>query len=216
MRRIAFTPEAIEALKHERMHHPHPRVQQKMWAVYLKAEKLRHEDVCRIVDISENTLRSYLDEFIEGGVEKLKRVPFHKPVSALDARQDTLEAHFRREPPASVAHAQALIADLTGIDRGPTQVRRFLHRMGMKFRKVAAVPAKADPAAQEEFKKNSWSRGWSKPKRARAGSSSSMQPTSCSRPSSDGSGALRGSSFVAPLAGSVSTSSGLSVRRRIG
>jgi hypothetical protein len=31
MLRISFDPEALEALKYERLHHPHPRVQQKMW-----------------------------------------------------------------------------------------------------------------------------------------------------------------------------------------
>jgi hypothetical protein len=34
---IDFTPEAIDAPHHERFHHPHPRVQEKMEAVYLKS-----------------------------------------------------------------------------------------------------------------------------------------------------------------------------------
>lgn len=153
MLRISFDPEALEAIKYERLHHPHPRVQQKMWAVWLKACELPHHEICRLADISENTLRSYLQEFVGGGVEALKTVSFHKPHSELDDHAETIEAHFRREPPRTAAEAQAVIEQLVGIKRSPTQVREFLHRMGMKFRKVAAIPAKANPEVQEAFKK---------------------------------------------------------------
>lgn len=172
MLRITFDAEAIEAIKYERLHHPHPRVQQKMWTVWLKACELPHHDICRLVDITENTLRVYLNDFAKGGVEALKQLRFHRPHSELDECVETVEAHFRREPPSSVVEAQAAIARLTGINRSPTQVREFLHRMGMKFRKVAAVPAKADPEVQETFKKKIWSHGWSKPRLAHEKSTS--------------------------------------------
>ena len=55
---IDFTPEDIAALHHERFHHPHPRVQEKMEAVYLKSQGLLHKEICRLTRISENTLRS--------------------------------------------------------------------------------------------------------------------------------------------------------------
>lgn len=57
-----------------------------------------------------------------------------------------------QHPPATVAEAAAKITELTGIARKPTQVRRFLKRLGMAPRKVAAIPAKADVQAQQEFK----------------------------------------------------------------
>jgi transposase len=50
-----------------------------------------------------------------------------------------------------VAEAGERIAELTGIRRKPSQVRCFLKRIGMKPRRVAAVPAKADLKAQQEF-----------------------------------------------------------------
>lgn len=169
MVRISFSPEAIKALEFERLHHPHPRVQQKMWTVWLKACGLPHREICRLVGISENTMRSYLTEYVKGGVEALKKLSFRRPHSELDAHRETVELYFRREPPATVAEAQSTIARLTGVERGPTQVRQFLHRMGMNFRKVAAVPAKADPAVQEAFKKKSLNQGWNKPRLAREG-----------------------------------------------
>jgi transposase len=153
MLRFSFSPEDIEAIKYERFHHPHPQVQQKMWTVWLKSCQLPHHVICRIAGITGNTVRAHLNEFNEGGVEAQKIVDHYRPQSELDKHQATIEEEFKRCPPASVAEARATIACLTGIERSPTQVRKFLHRMGMKFRKVAAVPAKADPVAQETFKK---------------------------------------------------------------
>lgn len=155
MLQVAFTPSVVEELKYERLHHPHPRVQQKMWTVWLKACNLPHHQISRIADVSENTVRAYLEEFVEGGIEALKNAPFCGSKSALDEHRTTLEAHFREHPPASAAEARFEIGRLTGVERCPTQVRKFMHRIGMNFRKVAAVPAKVDPAAQEDFKKKS-------------------------------------------------------------
>jgi len=168
MLRISFSPEDIEAIKYERFHHPHPQVQQKMWTVWLKSCELPHHEICRIAGITENTVRAHLKQFKDGGVEALKTVEHYRPQSELDKYQATIEEEFRQRPPASVAEARATIARLTGIERSPTQVRKFLHRMGMKLRKVAAVPAKADPVAQETFKKNNSSLAWSRPRRASA------------------------------------------------
>jgi transposase len=58
-----------------------------------------------------------------------------------------------------VAEAAARIEALTGITRKPTQVRQFLNVLGMRPRRVGVLPAKADVAAQEAFKKTRWSLG---------------------------------------------------------
>jgi transposase len=58
-----------------------------------------------------------------------------------------------QNPPATVAHAAAQIKRLTGIERKPSQVRKFLKQIGMKPRQMAAIPAKADPQVQQDFLK---------------------------------------------------------------
>jgi transposase len=148
---IDFTPEQIDALHHQRYHHPHPRVQLKMEAVYLKSQGRPHQDICRLARISENTLRSYLRQFQDGGVERLKRTDWAGTESELDEHRETLEDHFRDHPPRSTAEAAAEIERITGIRRGPTQVRQFLTGMGLKFRKLGMIPAKADAAEQAKF-----------------------------------------------------------------
>ena len=151
MIQIAFTSEVIDALHHERFHHPHPRVQEKMEAVYLKSQGLLHKEICRLTRISENTLRSYLRQFREGGVERLKRLDFAKPVSEMAEHREALEDYFRKNPPRSTGQAAADIERITGVKRGLTQVRKFLTGMGLKCRKLGMIPAKADAAEQREF-----------------------------------------------------------------
>src|ERR1044071_7925982 len=114
---IAFTPEQIDALHHQRFHHPHPRVQLKMEAVYLKSQGLAHHDICRLTRISENTLRSYLRQYQEGGVERLKQTDWDGPSSELADHRQVIEEHSRATPPRSTAQAAADIERLTGIKR---------------------------------------------------------------------------------------------------
>lgn len=148
---LDFAPEDIEALHHERFHHPHPRVQEKMEAVYLKSQGLPHKEICRLSRVSENTLRSYLRQFQEGGVESLKRLDFARPVSEMAEHREALEEYFRKNPPRSTAQAAADIERLTGVRRGLTQVRKFLTGMGLKCRKLGMIPAKADADEQRQF-----------------------------------------------------------------
>lgn len=44
---LNFTPADIEALHYERYHHPHPRVQRKMEALYLKSQGVPHAQIAQ-------------------------------------------------------------------------------------------------------------------------------------------------------------------------
>ncbi len=146
-----FFETEIDALYHERFHHPHPHVQKKMEALYLKSQGLSHNEICRLVRIKRATLSKYLKQYQQGGIEKLKEVNFNKPQSELQAHNQTLELDFKAQPPQSVAEAQDRIEQLTDIRRSPTQIRAFLKKMGMKFLKVGHVPGKScDPDKRNE------------------------------------------------------------------
>jgi transposase len=152
MIQIEFTEEDLKALNYERYHHPHPSVQRKMEVLWLKGHGLPHDEIAQLADVSPNTMRSYFRDYQAGGLEKLKEVNFYQPQSELVAHQDTLEEHFRKNPPATIKEAAHEIEELTGIARHETQVRAFLTAMGMKCRKVGMVPSKADPDEQAAYK----------------------------------------------------------------
>jgi transposase len=153
MLKIAFTAEAIQRLDYESYHHPHPRVQRRMEAVYLKALGLPHHEISRVAGIGENTRRSYLRDYQAGGIERLKEIRFRRPGSELLAHQTRREAYVREHPPGSVKEAAAQIEEWTRIKRSPNRVRIFMKRLGMGRYKGGTIPAKAEVEKQGTFKK---------------------------------------------------------------
>src|SRR4030095_4106241 len=153
MLQLACSEADTQALHYERYHHPHPRVQQRMAALWRKSPGVPPHQIAPLCAIAAHTLRAYLRLYHTGGVEALKQLPFHGPQSALGAYRDTIETHVREHPPQTINEAVAMLETLTGIRRSPTQVRLFLAHLGLHRRKVALLPAKGDPDVQEEYQK---------------------------------------------------------------
>ncbi len=151
---LEFSEQEKQALYYERFHHPHPRVQLKLEAVWLKSQDLPHQQICQLAGISGNTLRNYLQDYQAGGIEKLSKINFYRPQSKLEKERTTLKEYFQKNPPGTINEAIDKIEKLTGIRRSPTQVRKFLKSMGMRCLKVGFIPGKADPKVQEEYKKD--------------------------------------------------------------
>jgi transposase len=129
MRRFTFTPEALAAIRHDRYHHPHPRVQQKMEVLWLKSQGCTHEDIARLAGVSRRSVQRYLDEFADGGLERLRHLPWKGKANELATHQASLEDYFVEHPPRSTREAQAAIEQQTGVRRGLTQVRAFLKKL---------------------------------------------------------------------------------------
>lgn len=149
---IEFSAKAMQVLEHERYHHPHPRVQRKIEALWLKSQNVPHKDISSLTGISATTLWRYLRDYQQGGVEKLKEINFNKPKSELCNHKATIEDYFRKHPPFTIKEAMAKIEELTGIKRSEPQISRFLKSIGLKLRKIGMVPSKADPDKQKVFK----------------------------------------------------------------
>ena len=159
MLRITFREADLDALRYWRFQHPDPRMQRRMEALYVRSQGVANGDILRLCSISKASFHRYLHAYVTGGIESLKYLPPQRPRSVLHRHRATIEAEFRRHPPATVAAAAARIEALTGMARRPTQVRQFLNALGMKPRKVGMLPAKADVEAQEACKKIVWSHG---------------------------------------------------------
>ena len=151
MIRIDFTDEEIAALNFERYHYPDPRVQKKFEVLWLKCQGLSHETIAQFSGVCARQVQRYFNEYLEGGIERLKQNHYSGSPSELNQHTETLKDYFTKNPPSTVAQAQKAIEDLIGIRRSLTQVREFLKRLGLKRRKVGSAPGKADdPEKQRE------------------------------------------------------------------
>ena len=90
-----------------------------METVYLKALGYSHQDIGRIVRISQTTLRSYLRMYQAGGIEALKQLNFYRPVSELEAHREKIEAEFKANPPQTINEAVKRIEELRGMRCSP-------------------------------------------------------------------------------------------------
>lgn len=147
-----FTEKEIDELYRLFMEHPSGAAKKKLYVVYLKALGLPHQDIVRIARVSGDSVTRYLKAYIEGGVTALCSSNLYCPRSALLPHLATINAHFQAQPPHTVAQAVHEIEQLTGIKLGLSASRDFMReRLGIKCRKMAVIPSKADPDKQHEF-----------------------------------------------------------------
>lgn len=151
-----FTQDEIDELYYQFMGHPAGTVKKKLHVVYLKSLNLPHQDIALIARVSNDTVTRYLKEFNVGGLAAISIVRTYSPTSKLLPHQETLKVYFQSNPPHTVSEASFEIERLTGLKLGLSACREFMRKqLGMKCRKMAAIPSKADPERQEEFLKNS-------------------------------------------------------------
>ena len=174
---LHFTEEEKQALNYERYHHPHPRVQRKMEALWLKSQGESHQRIAHLTGLTPNMITRYLKDYQAGGIEKLKVISFYQPQSELVNHQQTLEDYFKAHPPATIKEAMDQIEKITGLKRSEKSITKFFNKLGLKRHKVSMVPSKADPGQQESYKKNSWNPASRKPKPEQGPSFLWMPPT---------------------------------------
>jgi transposase len=141
MNRTVFTAEDLQAIAHDRFHHPHPRVQLKMEVLWLESHALPRVEIAKLAGVSRQTVNHYLADYRQGGLQQVRRCRWHQPESVLMEHEHSLEEYFWDHPPRTTKEAAAIIEQQTGIRRGLTQVRQFLKlRLGLRWHKVAAIP----------------------------------------------------------------------------
>jgi hypothetical protein len=160
MRSVSFTAADLEQIAHDRYHHPHPHVQATMDVLWLKSRGVGHTEIARLTCLSRNTVQRSLGEYLAGGLEECRRLKWSGQPSAWHDHAAALEDYVLAHPPRSTAAAQAAIARLTGVQRGLTQVRRFLKKLSAG---AGARPARSRPRPTRRPRRTSsggvWSRG---------------------------------------------------------
>ncbi len=124
--KLTFSDDDLRVLSAERYAHPDPRVQQRLEVLWLISQGETQVRTGQLAGVSKATVERYVALFRAEGVAGLCEFHWVKPVSVLVGHRPSREASFREQPPHMVAEACQRIKDLTGVRRGPTQVRAFL------------------------------------------------------------------------------------------
>jgi transposase len=138
--RIQLTEEQQRIVDEERSSHPNLRIREKMLVIWLLHSGLTRRKAAEIVGVSRVTVQRYVVGFREGGLDELRRSNANRPTSEMTAYRDLIRQSFEERPARTVAEAGERIFELTGLRRGPSQVRKFLKDIGMKWQCVRAIP----------------------------------------------------------------------------
>jgi len=153
MLKANYTEEERNLFENLRYHYPDTRIMKRFEVLWLHAHGKSVSEIASLMRQDPRTVRKVIKNYQAGGIELVSRIEYHRPTSELEKHKTSLIEEFTSRPPASAKEAAARIKKLFNIERSPERVRVFMNRIGMKFRKVGAIPAKADLDKQEEFKK---------------------------------------------------------------
>jgi transposase len=138
--RIQLSDEQQHLVNAERDGHPQEHVRRKMLVLWLLHCGLNRDKAAVVAGLSRASVQRYVAAFRDGGLEGLRQWGVTGPVSDLAAHRDLIRDEFIRQPARSINEACERIERLTSIRRQPTQVRKFLKGMGLKFQRVRAIP----------------------------------------------------------------------------
>jgi transposase len=138
--RVQLTEEQQRIVNEERVSHPNLRVREKMLVIWLLHCGTTRDKAAEIVGIGRATVQRYVAAFRTGGLDGLRQWNPRRPRSEMAGYRDLIRQSFEMEPARTMAEACDRIFRLTGLRRGPSQVRKFLKDLGLKFQRVRMIP----------------------------------------------------------------------------
>lgn len=159
---IEFTDADRQRLDHERYHHAHWRVRQRMELLWLISQGEAKQRAAALAGVSRITAWRYERVYREGGIDALRRVKWEGSCGEWEPHRLALEAAFAEHPPHTVGEAARRIERITGLRRRPTAVRELLHSMGLRWRRTAAMPvppkktSSSTPAIRPSLCETNW------------------------------------------------------------
>ena len=124
--RVELSEEQQRIVNAERDEHPCQHVRRKMLVLWLLHNGISRDKAALIARLGRATVQRYVAAFRDGGLD--------------GPHAEAIKQEFTHEPVRCTAEAAERIERLTGIRRQPTQVRKFLKGLGLRWRRVRAIP----------------------------------------------------------------------------
>jgi transposase len=138
--RVRLTEEEQRIINQERTSHPNERIRERMLVLWLLHSGVTRQKAAEIVGVGRATVQRYVAAYRDGGLDGLRRWDPNRPASEMAAYRALIRESFEKQPVHTVAEACERIFQLTGLRRGPSQVRKFLKGLGLKFQRVRVIP----------------------------------------------------------------------------
>lgn len=138
--RVRLTEDEQRIVNEDRTSHPIERIRERMLVIWLLHNGVTRQKAAEIVGVGRATVQRFVAAFRDGGLDGLGRWDPNRPESEMAAFRELIRDSFEKQPVRTIAEACDRIFQLTGLRRGPSQVRTFLKSLGLKFQRVRMVP----------------------------------------------------------------------------
>ena len=141
--RIELTEDEQRIVRCEMESHPDASVRRRLRCLWLLHCGAKREQAAKFLDVARSTIERDVAAYRTCGLEALRKSGReYKPTSELADPEDKTEIRqsLEQEPVRTIAEACQRIAELTGLERKPTQVAKFLKSIGLKWQRVRAIP----------------------------------------------------------------------------
>jgi transposase len=128
MLRISILAEDISTIQHDRFYHPQPHIMMRMHTLALHHQGELVPRIAQLLGRDPRTIRTCLKTYRDSGLKAVYEYEKHKHESELNTHGELIENELAKRPPQSAKEAGAVIEQLTGIKRSPTQIREFLKK----------------------------------------------------------------------------------------
>ena len=128
MLQVPVLAEDIPTIQHDRFYHPQPHIMMRMHTLALHHKGESAARIAQLLDRDPRTIRDCLKTYRDGGLKAVYEYEKHKQESDLETHGELIENEWAKRPPQSAKEAGAIIEQLTGIKRSPTQIRKFLKK----------------------------------------------------------------------------------------
>lgn len=138
--RVQLSEQERDVVNEERVSHPNERLRERMLVIWLLHNGITRQKAAEIAGVGRATVQRFVAAFREGGLDGLRRWEPNRPESEMAAFRESIRESFERQPVRTVAEAGERIYQVTGLRRGPSQVRKFVKDMGLKYQRVRVIP----------------------------------------------------------------------------
>lgn len=152
MIRLELSDEDREAIAEE-LDDPEiePRMHRRLMTVRLHDLRVPHRAVAQALNLSDDTVTNYLKLYRDSGLPGLMENRSYRPSSSVEPWLEGFRESFRDKPVATASEGAARMEEISGIRLSDAQARRIMVRLGLRFRKTAAVPGGCDVQLQFDF-----------------------------------------------------------------
>lgn len=135
-----LTEAEIAVVLEERHSHPNRSIRERMNIVWILHQGTHRDEAAKLANVSRSTVQRTVRAFRANRLDGVRNWDARGQVSEMEAFRDIIRKSLEERPARTVAEAAERIAELTGLERKPTQVRKFLKDMGFGWKRSRAMP----------------------------------------------------------------------------